>query len=157
MEEQTENARILRCLHFQGIIRFNSFLCRSTRRYKAILCLSLVLYRCRFRQQKCNRIFLCGSSVVCNFTVGNLLWIFNKSCDAVCVHISMCISVSTECSLFLAVNLQVVRCTRPAPANINITELMFFSLQFPLQNHIMNLTYSPCVPHALPSPSNLIY
>jgi len=69
----------------------------------------------------------------------------------------MCVSVYTECSRFLAVKLQAARCDSPAPADRNITDLMFFTLQFAVQNHIMNLTYSPCVLHALPSSSNLIY
>ena len=49
-------------------------------------------------------------------------------CDAVCVHISMCVSVCTECSLFLALMLQAVCCDRSESANINITDLMFFFL-----------------------------
>jgi len=58
---------------------------------------------------------------------------------------------------FLAVKLQAVRCDLPAPADRNITDLMFFSVHFALQNHVINLNSSTRVLHALPSSSNLIY
>ena len=61
-----------------------------------------------------------------------------------------------ECSLSLAVQSRTARCDRPGPANINVTELMFCSLKFPLQYQIMNFTSAPCETHALLKSSSLI-
>jgi hypothetical protein len=68
----------------------------------------------------------------------------------------MSMFVAALCSIFLAVKLHILRYVRPAPTIINITELKFCSLKFPPQYHIINFKSAPCVPHELPSLSNLI-
>ena len=70
----------------------------------------------------------------------------------------MCVFMflAPECSLSLAVQSHTARCDRSGPANINVTELMFCSLKFPLQYQIMNFTSAPCETHALSKSSSLI-